>query len=80
MTNDQKGRSDEVDSEFNSWHFNNLFNAPKPRSSTTKALMGSPDERVFQPNFLSSSTPLPHAHIQNPTMETPKTNVKIRAG
>ena len=27
--------------------------------------MGSPDERVFHPSFLSSSTPLPHAHIQN---------------
>ena len=27
--------------------------------------MGSPDERVFHPNFLSSSTPLPNAHIQN---------------
>ena len=63
--NDQKGRTDEVDSGFNSWHLNNLFNTPKPSSNTPKALMGSPDERVFHPNFLSSSTPLPHAHIQS---------------
>ena len=27
--------------------------------------MGSPDERVFHPSFLSSSTPVPHSHIQN---------------
>ena len=27
--------------------------------------MGSPDERVFHPKFLSSSTPLPYAHIQS---------------
>ena len=27
--------------------------------------MGSPDERVFHPNFLSSSTPLPYTHIQS---------------
>ena len=37
-TNDQKGRTDEVDSGFNSWHLNNLFNTPKPCSSTTKNL------------------------------------------
>ena len=27
--------------------------------------MGSPDERVYHQKFLSSSTPLPHARIQN---------------
>ena len=64
-TNDQKGRTDEVESGFNSWHLNNLINTPKPYSSTTRALMGSPDERVFHPNFLSSSTPLPYTHIQS---------------
>ena len=52
--NDHKGRTDEVDSGFNSWHLNNLFNTPKPSSNTPRALMGSPDERVFHPNFLSS--------------------------
>ena len=62
---DQKGNTNEIDSGFNSWHLNNLFNTPKPSSNTPRALMGSPDERVFHPNFLSSSTPLPNAHIQN---------------
>ena len=28
--NDQKGRTKEIDSGFNSWHLNNLFNTPKP--------------------------------------------------
>ena len=64
-TNDQKRRTDEADSGFTSWHLNNLFNTPKPCSSTTRALMGSPNERVFHPNFLSSSTPLPYTHIQS---------------
>ena len=63
--NDQNGRTNEIDSGFNSWHLNILFNTPKPSSNTPRALMGSPDERLFHPNFLSSSTPLLNAHIQN---------------
>ena len=63
--NNQKGKTNENDSGFNSWHLNNLFNTPKPCSNTPRAPMGSPDERVFHPNFLSSSTPLPNAHIQS---------------
>ena len=62
---DLEGRTNEIDSGFNSWNLNNLFNTPKPCSNATRALMVSPDERVFHPNLLSSSTPLPHAHIQS---------------
>ena len=63
--NDQKGRTNEIDSGFTYWHSNILFTTPKPCSNTTRALKGSPDEKVFHQNFLSSSTPLAHAHIQN---------------
>ena len=63
--NDQKEGTNEIDSGFSSWHLNLLFNTPKPCSNTTRALTGSADEKVCHQNFLSSSTPLPHAHIQN---------------
>ena len=54
--NDQKGKTNEINSGFKSWHLNNMFNTPKPCSNTPRVLIGSPDERVFHPNFLSSST------------------------
>ena len=34
--NDQKGRTNEIDSGFDSWHLNNLFNTPKTSSNTQR--------------------------------------------
>ena len=61
--NIDKSYYNETDSGFDTWHLNNLFKTPDPRSSTREVPHGSPDEGQMPQRFLASSTPFPQRNF-----------------